>query len=63
MPILRVEQKTIVGNVNLASRHDYNQGADHRRQVFLLFLRRAKLLALNSEVTYYSCLSLHEGCV
>jgi len=26
-PILRVEQKTIVGNVNLASNRDYNHGA------------------------------------
>ena len=26
-PILSVEQKTIIGNVNLASNHDYNHGA------------------------------------
>ena len=26
-PILRVEQKTIIGNMNLGSNRDYNQGA------------------------------------
>ena len=28
-----------------------------------IFLRRAKLVALHSEASYHSCLSLHEGCV
>ena len=27
-PILRVEQKTVVGNVNLAGNRDYNPGAN-----------------------------------
>jgi len=47
-PILSVEQKAIVGNMNLASNHDYNHGA-----IIRIYMGMTKvLLPLNEHGSY-----------